>query len=211
MREQEWIEIGHIVAAQGLEGQVRVYPDSDFPERFLVPGTRWIQRVGETTPQPIELLEGRLIPGKGVYVVALEGVETREQAEALRKAKILVPAGDRPPLAPGEYHVRDLLGLEVWLQPTGERLGVVIDVISAGNDLLEVQLESAAGEKIMVIPQREKPPGAPLPNRKSKIRAARGKLAKSKTVLIPFVETIVPLVDLEQGRVEITPPKGLLE
>jgi 16S rRNA processing protein RimM len=30
-------------------------------------------------------------------------------------------------------------------------------------------------------------------------------------VLIPFVEPIVPIVDLNQRRVEITPPAGLLE
>ncbi|MCJ8279194.1 MAG: ribosome maturation factor RimM, partial [Rivularia sp. ALOHA_DT_140] len=32
-----------------------------------------------------------------------------------------------------------------------------------------------------------------------------------KTVLIPFVKEIVPVVDLEAGRIEITPPDGLLE
>ncbi|NJL87295.1 MAG: ribosome maturation factor RimM, partial [Leptolyngbyaceae cyanobacterium SM1_1_3] len=31
-----------------------------------------------------------------------------------------------------------------------------------------------------------------------------------KTVLIPFVEAIVPVVNLEQGYVEIVPPAGLL-
>ena len=30
----DWIEIGKIVAPQGLDGEVRVYPDTDFPERF---------------------------------------------------------------------------------------------------------------------------------------------------------------------------------
>lgn len=33
----EWIEIGTIVAAHGLTGEVRVYPNSDFPERFIEP------------------------------------------------------------------------------------------------------------------------------------------------------------------------------
>ena len=41
--DEEWIEIGTIVAPQGLHGELRVYPDSDFPERFLVPGTRWLK------------------------------------------------------------------------------------------------------------------------------------------------------------------------
>jgi len=31
------------------------------------------------------------------------------------------------------------------------------------------------------------------------------------TVLIPFVQEIVPVVDLEAGRIEVLPPPGLLE
>ncbi|MHC5824377.1 MAG: ribosome maturation factor RimM, partial [Nostoc sp.] len=34
---------------------------------------------------------------------------------------------------------------------------------------------------------------------------------KQKTVLIPFVQAIAPVVDLPSGRIEITPPPGLLE
>ncbi|MDB9518163.1 ribosome maturation factor RimM [Roseofilum reptotaenium CS-1145] len=208
MSQNEWIEIGHIVAAQGLDGQVRVYPDSDFPERFLEAGTRWIQRLGEKIPQPIELLDGRLIPGKGLYVLTFDGIDTRDRAEALKKAKLFVPVSDRPPLEDNEYHVQDLLGLDVWIQETGKNLGVVVDIIAAGNDLLEVKLlhqndpaELAEGED---APK-------PIPNRKSKIKKPRRQTNRPKTVLIPFVEEIVPVVDLEKGKIEITPPEGLIE
>ncbi|MGQ9838771.1 MAG: ribosome maturation factor RimM [Cyanobacteriota bacterium] len=34
---------------------------------------------------------------------------------------------------------------------------------------------------------------------------------KGRQVLIPFVKAFVPVVDLEQGRVEVQPPPGLLE
>ncbi|MEY3825444.1 MAG: hypothetical protein RLZZ148_256, partial [Cyanobacteriota bacterium] len=32
-----------------------------------------------------------------------------------------------------------------------------------------------------------------------------------KTILIPFVKEIVPVVDLKEKRILITPPTGLLE
>jgi 16S rRNA processing protein RimM len=179
-----WLEIGTIVAAQGLRGELRVYPDSDFPERFEVPGKRWLLHPGQTEPQPIELLAGRYIEGKNLYVITLAGVENRNQAEELRGCKLLVPQSDRPQLAEDEYHILDLIGLPVFMQETGELIGKVIDVLSAGNDLLEVELhQKEEGEKIK----------------------------KSKTVLIPFVKAIAPVVDLETGRIEITPPDGLLE
>lgn len=178
MAEQDWIEIGRIVAAQGLKGEVRVYPDTDFPERFLQPGQRWVQRPGMSEPEPIELVSGRYLDGKGLYVVQFAGVRDREQAEALRDAVLLVPESDRLPLEEGEYHVLDLVGLTVFDQTTQQLVGTVTDVLAAGNDLLQVKLDK---------------PG------------------KQATVLIPFVEAIVPVVDLAAGRIEITPPKGLLE
>jgi 16S rRNA processing protein RimM len=202
-----WLQIGKIVAPQGLKGELRIYSSSDFPERFETPGQRWLMRPGETEPETVELLRGRGVPGKGLYIVQLAGVETREQADALRGAQLLVPDSDRPQLKEDEYHVQDLLTLEVFNQLTGEAIGVVVDVIPAGNDLLEVQLHQQ--------PEPEAPkPEVPLPNRLSKQRQAkakRKKVVKPTTVLIPFVKAIAPVVDLESRRIEITPPPGLLE
>ncbi len=178
----DWLEIGKIVSAQGLSGEVRVYPDSDFPERFEVPGKRWLLRPGATEPEPIELISGRYLDGKNLYVLKLAGVSDRTEAESLRGSKLMVAASDRPQLAEGEYYIPDLIGLQVYLQASGELVGTVVDVFPAGHDLLEVELESAfAGDK------------------------------KQKTVLIPFVEAIAPVVDLQNRRVEIAPPPGLLE
>ncbi len=138
---EEWLEIGRIVAPQGLDGSVRVYPDTDFPERFLEPGDRWLQRPGQATPEKIQLLSGRYLPGKGLYVIQIAGIENRDQAEKLRDARLLVDRRDRLPLAPEEFHVADLIGLEVRLQATGAILGTVVDVYAAGNDLLAVELK----------------------------------------------------------------------
>ncbi len=144
-----WLQIGKIVAAQGLQGELRVYPDSDFPERFVVPGTRWLLRSQDEEPQSVELLHGRYIEGKGLYAIALSGITTRNQAEDLRGCLLLVPESDRPKLAEDEYHVLDLIGLEVFNQLTQTVIGKVIDVIPAGNDLLEVQLDSSAKTKLI--------------------------------------------------------------
>ncbi len=179
---EDWMEIGTIVAPQGLHGEMRVYPDSDFPERFEVPGKRWLLRTGELKPQAVELVSGRYIEGKNLYVIRLAGVDNRNQAEELRGCKLMVPESDRPQLGEDEYHVRDLIGLQVFMQESGELIGTVVDVIAAGNDLLEVKLHQPSTSN-----------------------------NQQKTVLIPFVKAIAPVVDLETGRIEITPPLGLLE
>ena len=180
----DWLTIGRIVGPHGLNGEVRVYPDTDFPQRFQQPGERWLLKPGRPTPEPIKLVKGRFQEGKGLYILKLAGINHRDQAEALRDAQLLVSAADRLPLEPGEFHVGDLLGLTVYLQATGEQVGTVVDIYRAGNDLLQVALTQSDR-----LGETQDTP---------------------RTVLIPFVEPIVPVVDLPQGRIEINPPAGLI-
>ena len=190
----DWLEIGRVVAPQGLDGSVRVYPNSDFPERFLTPGERWICKASDTQPAPIQLLAGRYLDGKGLYVLKLQGLTTRDEAEALRDARLFVPRSDRLPIEPDEFHVDDLVGLQVRLQETGLIIGTVIDVYAAGNDLLAIEL--TATEKEAPSTKRRRP----------------GKKATNHPppILIPFVHEIVPIVNLKDGYIEIAPPRGLL-
>ncbi|RZM78746.1 ribosome maturation factor RimM [Leptolyngbya iicbica] len=191
----DWIEIGRIVAPQGLNGEMRVYPDTDFPERFLEPGDRWLLKPGHTEPETVKLISGRYLAGKGLYVIKLKGVNYRDQVEALREARLLIAASDRLVLEPGEFHVADLVGLTVRLQTTDEDIGTVVDIYSAGNDLLAIELFSD------LAAVTAKPDIGQTKKHKSK---------SAPPVLIPFVEEIVPVVDIDAGYVVINPPPGLL-
>ena len=184
----DWLEIGKIVSPQGLTGELRVYPNTDFPERFEEPGKRWLLRPGETELETVELLNGRYIENKNLYVIKLKGVCDRHQAENMRDCRFFVPVSDRPELDEGEFHVLDLLGLQVFMQSSGDFVGTVVDILPSGHDLLEVKFDPA------FITNNEE-----LTTNKAQ-----------KTVLIPFVMEIVPVVDLESRRVEIIPPPGLL-
>ena len=241
--EDEWITVGRIVAAQGMNGEVRVYPESDFPDRFLVAGDRWLRYPGKSEPELVKLKKGRYIPKKNLYIVKFEGVNYRDQSEALRDAELLVPASDRPELDDGEFHVMDLVGLEVFLQETGESIGRVVDLISVGNDLLEIELpmpsaeaqadadnapeadegkeqpgeaKDKSGEAAMTEKDFKAQDKAAFTRRKGRRKAARerkkaARPKKAPRLLVPFVHDIVPVVDLEAGRIELTPPPGLLD
>jgi 16S rRNA processing protein RimM len=187
--EENWLEIGTIVAPQGLEGELRVLSVSDFPERFQKRGIRGIQETQGGEIREITLLRGRELPGKNVYVIKLEGVENREQAEALRGYKLWANKLEKPRLKADEYHVSELVNLEVYHHLTGEKIGVVVDILWAGNDILAVQLEA----NLASVKKKS-------PSSDSGARA-----------LVPFVKEIVPLVDLKAARIEISPPPGLLE
>ncbi|NCS23111.1 MAG: ribosome maturation factor RimM [Microcystis aeruginosa BS13-02] len=187
--EENWLEIGTIVAPQGLEGELRVLSVSDFPERFQKRGIRGIQAPQGGEIREITLLRGRELPGKNVYIIKLEGVENREQSEALRGYKLWANKLEKPRLKADEYHVSELVNLEVYHHLTGEKIGVVVDILWAGNDILAVQLEANLASV------KKKSPSSDSEDR----------------ALVPFVKEIVPLVDLKAGRIEISPPPGLLE
>ncbi len=172
---EPWLTIGKLVAPQGLKGEIRIHPSSDFPERFTEPGKRWLQLRNEE-PKEIELTGGRKLPGKSLYIVSFGGISNRSKAEELIGSSLLVPSTSRPKLAKGEFHLLDLVGLEARLNnPAGPAIGEVINLTFAGNDLIEIRL------------------------------------FEGRNVLIPFVNEIVPTVDLEGGWLLITPPPGLLE
>lgn len=234
-KRDEWLLIGRIVGAHGLNGHVKVYPESDFPERFTQPGDRWLKKPnGE--PVPVKITSGRYLDGKSQYLVKLEGVNFRDQAEDLRKAELLVKESDRLALDPGEFHVADLIGLTVVLQADKSVLGTVSDVYTTGHDMLEVVLanqgDAAVGEVTVseatdveqsaeaqtseteTTADAQKVHGSMRTKGVQKLKRQakkKRKKQKQKTLLIPFVEEMVPVVDVTAGQIEITPPPGLLE
>ncbi len=147
INDSPWITVGKLVAPQGLDGDIRVNPSSDFPERFTKAGNRWIQKNKEE-PSKIRLLRGRQVPGKSIYVVTFEGITNRTSAKSLVGNNLLVPASNRPQLAKGEYHLLDLIGLEAKLNADGPAIGKVIDLTHGGNDLLEIEL--LEGRKVLI-------------------------------------------------------------
>ncbi len=141
-----WMEIGSIVGAQGIKGEVKVNPNSDFPERFERAGERWLWGSQDLQPRAIQLQKGYQIPGKNLYVVKLDGITDRSQAEKLRGQMLLLPTTDRPRLQPGEYHSQDLIGLSVFHQVTGAEVGAVADIFTAGHEILVVNVPVGNGK-----------------------------------------------------------------
>ena len=79
INKNEWLTVGFITSCHGINGQVKVKSLSDFEERFLKPGMRWLQKENES-PLEIELISGYKQPGKETFIVKLQGINTRNQA-----------------------------------------------------------------------------------------------------------------------------------
>ncbi|XP_023758130.1 uncharacterized protein LOC111906602 isoform X1 [Lactuca sativa] len=189
----QFVEIGYISSVHGLQGEVRVKPNTDFPElRFAEPGRRWLKRqiLGREIIEEVELMEGRGHHGQKSWIIKINNIEKVEQAQQLVGSTILVLDEDRPELEEGDFYARDLVGMRVTLQETGEPVGTVVNVFdNGGSDLLQVKLNSSLD----------------IIDKNGKIKS------EAPLVWVPFVEAIVPHVDMIKREMTITPPKGLLE
>tara|TARA_B100000085_G_scaffold230474_1_gene217033 strand:+ start:132 stop:671 length:540 start_codon:yes stop_codon:yes gene_type:complete len=139
--KNEWLVVGLITSCHGINGQVKVKSLSDFEERFLQPGTRWLQKENEP-PSEIELISGYRQPGKENFIIKFKGISTRNNAEQLKKNKILVKANKLPKLKKNEFHLLELMNLEVKTLENEEFkvIGKVINLENEQNNLLIIEL-----------------------------------------------------------------------
>ena len=137
----KWLVVGLITSCHGVNGQVKVKSLSDFEERFLKPGIRWLQKENEN-PSKIELYSGFKQPGKETFVIKFKGINTRDHAEQLKKYKILVKTSKLPELKEKEFHLLELLNLQVKILENNELkiIGKVINLENEKNNLLVIEL-----------------------------------------------------------------------
>ena len=116
--------IGRVARAHGNRGQVIVNLETDFAEdRFAVgrvlavgPADRAVQR---------RITEVRFHQGRPI--IALEGVLTMNDAEALAGAELWVASAELTPLPVGTFYRHDLVGCEVR-DSSGAAIGTVTAV-----------------------------------------------------------------------------------
>ena len=151
INKNEWLIVGLITSCHGINGQVKVKSLSDFEERFLQPGMRWLQKENEP-PSPIELTSGFKQPGKETFIIKFHGINTRNYAEQLKKCKILVKTERLPKLKEEEFHLLELMNLEVKTLENDELkiIGKVINLENEKNNLLVVELFK--NQKKVLIP-----------------------------------------------------------
>jgi 16S rRNA processing protein RimM len=134
------IELGAISEAQGLQGQVKVRPHSSEPVALLSSKTVWLsllpRRDADVSAPPLQatLTQYKVKSAKmhsGNVVVALDGVADRDQALALKGARVLVERGAFPKAEVDSYYWVDLIGCAA-INLRGENLGEVIDVTENG-------------------------------------------------------------------------------
>lgn len=140
------VVVGKVTKAHGLRGEVVVLVFSDNPDRFE-PGSSMFLEDGR------ELRVRASQPNGGRLLVAFEGVDDRNAAEALRGLTLVVPRSFLPELPEGEYWPHQLEGCVVVTE-SGRRLGTVTDVVANRANDLWVAVDEL-GDETMVPAIRE--------------------------------------------------------
>ena len=133
---------GHIIGAFGVRGQVRVFSHTS-PRENILNYSPWIVEIGGVR-STCEVSGSR----QGKHVIArIEGVNNRDEAEAMTSARVFIHRDQLAPLAEGEFYWTQLEGLRVFNQHD-EDLGTIDHMMETGaNDVMVVQ-----GDRERLIP-----------------------------------------------------------
>lgn len=124
------VQVGRIVAPHGVKGAVRIEPSTDFPGRFAPGRSLVVQGVARAIKH--------CSWHKSQARVSLEGIDTVDQAEALKWQPVFAPEGEPPPLGPDEFLQSDLIGLTA-VDERGRLIGTVEAIErSPAHDLILV-------------------------------------------------------------------------
>ena len=127
--------VGRIGRPHGVRGEVTVEVRTDDPDLRFVAGA--VLRTDPVERGPITI--SRVHWHSGTLLLRLEGVDSREDAEALRNTELLVEVADLPPLEdPDAFYDHQLVGLTARLTD-GSDLGEVVEVRHEAQDLLVVR------------------------------------------------------------------------
>lgn len=178
----EFIEVGYIVKAHGIRGEISIEYNADSPDLlwdsvYLAPPS-----AAEKAEKGMGLKRyalKKLRMHKERPLIILEGVPDRTAAELLRGLCIFIPESRLPELGEDEVYMSDLPGLTVQVRQEDGSLSRLGELSAA---------EEQAGQEIWTITTPD-----------------------GKEVLFPATEDFVESIDLDAETVVITPPPGLLD
>ncbi len=127
------IKFGTILKPVGLQGEVRVFSDSDFISERLMKGQHFLGD-GQT------LTVSKASSSGNLHKVKFKEINSIEEAEKFRQVDLMIEELDDSLLEEDEYFYTDLIGCQVY--ENSQLVGKVIDVIEASaHPLLKIKTE----------------------------------------------------------------------
>jgi 16S rRNA processing protein RimM len=143
-----WAIIARLVRPQGRRGEILADLLTDFPERFAERKQLYLVVSLQSGAPAREVTLERHWLHKGRVVLKFAGIDSIDDAEALRGQLVAIPAHERAPLAGDSVYISDLIGCEVIdVASTRVPFGKVRDVDRDAGLLI---VASVRGEEVLV-------------------------------------------------------------
>ena len=143
------IEVGRILDAWGVKGWLKILPHSTEPEA-LFSAKSWFLQAPDVKFRPgfnaftgtVTIAVDEAKTHSDSVVAKIDGLDDRNDAEALRGCRIFLPRSAFPKASKDEYYWVDLIGLYV-VNREGIALGCVRDLMATGpNSVLCVEYQA---------------------------------------------------------------------
>ncbi|HIX92921.1 MAG TPA: ribosome maturation factor RimM [Firmicutes bacterium] len=144
MSKEKYLEIGKIVNIHGVRGALKVEPWCDSPEQLCSLETLYYKKRDEYMPLTVRTASIH----KNHVLIHFDGIDSIDEAMPLKNRVLFVDRDDLP-LADDRVFIADIIGLDVFDERDGSRLGRLKSVDeSPANDLFVV--ETPDGHEVLV-------------------------------------------------------------
>ncbi len=128
---EDYLKVGVVTTTHGIKGELKVFPTTDSPERFLELSEVLADAGKEFLPLTLEKV--RFF--KNLVIVKFKEYNTCDDVMFLKGKDLLIPRSEGAELGEDEYYIADLLGMKVVLED-GSDYGTLKDVMETGaNDV----------------------------------------------------------------------------
>ena len=132
---EDLLKVGVITTTHGVRGEVKVYPTTDEPERFLD-----LEYVLLDTGKELRRLDIKNVRFfKNLVILKFDGIDNINDIEKYKRCSLYVTREHAVALEEDEYFIADMIGMEVCTED-GNIFGTLKDVIETGaNDVYVIE------------------------------------------------------------------------
>ena len=132
---EDLLKVGVITTTHGVRGEVKVYPTTDEPERFLD-----LEYVLLDTGKELRRLDIKNVRFfKNLVILKFDGIDNINDIEKYKGRDLWIPREEAQELDEDEYYIADLLGMKGVLRDvmeTGANDVYIVDSVEHGEVLL---------------------------------------------------------------------------
>ncbi|MGA0556855.1 ribosome maturation factor RimM [Larkinella sp. VNQ87] len=169
MTKDDCFQLGKITKTHGIRGEVVFFLDVDMPELYETMDSVLIEIKGDLVPYFIESISVNRNRG----IVALEGVETIEEAQKLVNSDLYLPLDNLDELEAGQFYFHEIVGFRIRDEKLGD-LGTVRTVYNVPpQDLIAMDYQ---GKEVLIPVNDDLTPSADKENKILNVRLPDGLL-----------------------------------